>query len=64
MTGFPTDGDKFARDLAAGITELLHEPEKAKALGKAGRKRAEDQFSWKAIAAQTIEMYEGLIKKR
>jgi starch synthase len=60
-TSFPTDAAKFSKDLAARVTELLNDPAKAKALGEAGRKRVEDHFSWKAIAAQTIEMYESLI---
>jgi alpha-maltose-1-phosphate synthase len=62
-TGFPGDPQKFSRDLAAGIIELLYDPTKAKELGEAGRRRVEDHFSWKAIAAQTIAMYENLIAK-
>lgn len=60
QTGFPTDGDRFAQDLAGPITELLRDPEKARQMGEAGRQRVEAQFSWKAIAAQTIEMYQEL----
>jgi starch synthase len=39
---------------------LLNDPEKAKRMGEAGRKRVEEHFSWTAIAAQTIKLYEGL----
>ena len=63
-TTFPTDPQQFSRDLAARITELLNNPDKARALGNAGRKRVEDHFSWTAIAAQTIELYNSLIAKR
>jgi starch synthase len=63
-TSFPTDPDKFARDLAAGIVGLLKDPAKAKAMGEAGRKRVEDHFSWTAIAAQTVRLYESLISDR
>jgi len=62
-TGFPTDSQKFSRDLAARITELLADPAKAKKFGEAGRKRVGEHFSWKAIAAQTIAMYEKLIAR-
>lgn len=62
--GFPTDPQKFSRDLAARLAELLGDPAKAKKLGEAGRKRVEEHFSWQAIAAQTIAMYENLIAKK
>ena len=64
MTTFPTNPAKFAKDLAARITELLHDPEKAQRMGEAGRKRVEEHFSWTAIAAQTIKLYESLIGQR
>jgi starch synthase len=62
-TTFPSDPDKFARDLAAPITELLANPELAKKLGEAGRKRVEAHFSWTAIATQTIALYQSLLTK-
>ena len=62
-TGFPTDHDQFARDLAAPITALLQNPADAKRMGDAGRRRVEGTFSWTAIAGQTIELYKSLILK-
>ena len=62
-TSFPMDPATFSQDLAARITELLADPAKAKAMGEAGRKRVEDHFSWTAIAAQTIALYQSLIEK-
>jgi starch synthase len=64
VTTFPVDAPKFAKDLAARLTELLKDPAKAKRMGEAGRKRVEEHFSWTAIAAQTIKLYEGLIAGR
>jgi starch synthase len=61
VTSFPTNPDKFARDLAAGISALLADPAKAKQYGEAGRRRVEEKFSWSAIAAQTIDLYQQLI---
>jgi starch synthase len=61
QTTFPADPEKFARDLAAPIADLLANPEKAKQLGEAGRARVEAHFSWTAIAKQTIALYESLV---
>jgi starch synthase len=64
LTTYPTNPAQFAKDLAARITELLHDPAKCKRMGEAGRRRVEEHFSWTAIAAQTIKLYESLIAKR
>ena len=60
-TTFPVDPAKFARDLAAGVTDLLNAPAKAKRYGEAGRRRAEQNFAWSAIADQTIALYRTLV---
>jgi starch synthase len=59
--GFPTEPEKFARDLAKKVSDLLANPEKCRQFGEAGRKRVEETFSWSAIADQTIELYRSLI---
>jgi len=64
VTSFPTEPEQFSKDLAVRITELLDDPKKAKAMGEAGRRRVEEHFSWTAIAAQTIDLYRGLIAAR
>jgi len=56
----PLDPARFAKDLAARINELMADPEKRIAFGKAGRQRALDVFSWSAIARQTRDLYESL----
>ena len=61
VTTFPDKPEQFSCDLAARITELMNDPARAKAMGEAGRKRVEDHFSWTAIAAQTVKLYEELI---
>ena len=33
-------------------------------MGEAGRRRVEEHFSWTAISAQTIKLYESLIAAR
>jgi len=61
VTGFPLDSARFARDLAAPIARLMVDPELCAKFGAAGRKRVEETFSWQAIAAQTVELYRGLV---
>jgi len=64
VTGFPVDGDKFARNLAAGIAELMANPKICKRMGEEGRQRVEEMFAWDAIAAQTVKLYRGLVGKQ
>jgi alpha-maltose-1-phosphate synthase len=54
------DSEKFARDLAERINELMRNQQLRERFGKAGRKRVEEHFSWTAIAAKTKELYETL----
>jgi glycogen synthase len=56
----PRDPDKFARDLAARINQLMKDPALCEKFGGAGRKRAEEKFGWPAIAQQTKALYETL----
>jgi len=56
----PVDPERFARDLAQAINRLMASPEKCVAMGKAGRERAMANFSWRAIAQQTAELYRTL----
>ena len=60
-TGTPVDPDRFVADLARVLTETLADPEAAKRMGRAGRERAEREFSWAAIAAQTERLYRSLV---
>jgi glycosyltransferase involved in cell wall biosynthesis len=50
--------------LAEKINALLDDPEKRARMGRAGRKRAEEEFDWKLIAARTKEVYEDVLKER
>jgi starch synthase len=64
VTSFPYDPDRFARDLAAKLGDLLADPTKRRRFGEAGRKRAEENFSWTRIGDQTIDLYQALIEAR
>jgi starch synthase len=58
VTGVLVDlGGSFEDDLAREVTQLLEDPARAAALGRAGRERAVAQFGWDAIAQQTVEVY-------
>ena len=58
----PRDPDKFARDLAARINQLMADPALCEKFGRAGRKRAEEKFGWPAIAEETKALYETLLQ--
>jgi alpha-maltose-1-phosphate synthase len=52
-------GDPAA--LAEALNALLRDPDRARAMGQAGRKRAVAEFGWHAIAAQTVALYAKLV---
>ena len=60
----PRDPEKFARDLAKRVNQLIADPGLCAKFGQAGRKRAEEKFSWAAVAAQTKVLYEQLLTPR
>ncbi|HET6301721.1 glycogen synthase [Microbacterium sp.] len=56
-TGTPLDPERFVADLAAVLTEVVSDPERAAEYGRAGRARAANEFSWGRIAEQTAALY-------
>jgi len=59
-TGTPLDQARFEADLAKALTRVLADPDRAAAMGQAGRRRAVEAFSWSAIAKRTMELYRSL----
>jgi starch synthase len=57
----PADPAAFAHAIAERVNALLAEPERAAAMGRAGRERAVAEFDWSAIAAQTSALYRTLV---
>ena len=58
----PIDPARFSADLASRINQLMQDPELRTQMGRAGRKRAQEHFSWAAIARQTEDLYRSLIR--
>ncbi len=57
----PVDPERFATDIAGRVNELVGDPARAAEMGRAGRRRAVEHFSWSAIAEQTVELYRSLL---
>jgi glycogen synthase len=57
----PADPEGFARRLADGVNTLMADPDRRDAMSTAARKRVEEQFSWRAIAEQTLDFYKTLL---
>ena len=60
-TGFlvpPEAPDK----LAAALSKIIGDPELAARMGRAGRQRVLEQFTWDRIAEKTIQLYETLMQ--
>lgn len=49
-------------DISWGITSALENPERKKWLGKNGRRRVLEEFTWDKIAEKTIELYKQIVK--
>ena len=62
-TGTPLDPDRYVADFAAALTEVLADPDRAAAMGRAGRQRAIESFSWNAIAERTVGIYRGTLDR-
>jgi glycogen synthase len=60
-TGFlvpPQDPDR----LAAALSKVLDDPDLAARMGRAGRARVLEHFTWDRIAEKTVAMYETLVR--
>ena len=59
--GGPADPERYARDLAAAINDLVGDPARARAWGRQGRRRVLEHFSWTSIAQRTADLYRSLM---
>lgn len=60
-TGTPLDPEQYVADFAAALNAVVGDPARAAEMGRAGRQRAIDAFSWTAIAERTVEVYRSLL---
>jgi starch synthase len=60
LVDYSADPRDFEAGLAAAVNELLGDPERATAMGLAGRERAVSQYGWDAIAARTVDLYRSI----
>ena len=61
LVDYTTDHATFESDLTAAISSLMADPALLEIYGKAGRARAQSEFGWDAVAAQTIALYKSVI---
>jgi starch synthase len=59
-TGTPLNPERYVADLADALVDAVSDPAHAREMGRAGRIRAQESFSWPAIAGQTVEIYRSL----
>jgi starch synthase len=63
-TGTPLDPDAYVAAFADALTTVCSDPDRAAAMGRAGRERATSAFSWDAIATRTVEVYDAALGGR
>ena len=59
----PLSPERFSKDLAVRVNELMADPEKCVAMGVAGRERVERVFGWPEIARKTVELYRSFFRR-
>jgi glycogen synthase len=58
----PMDPETFAADLAREVNTILDNPNMGREMGRQGMLRVRERFSWSAVAQQTLEFYQELIR--
>ena len=57
----PKHPERFARDLATTVNQLIDSSDLLKTMGDRARRHVEAHFSWKAVAQKTMDYYASLI---
>ncbi|APX31921.1 glycosyl transferase family 1 [Brachybacterium sp. P6-10-X1] len=63
-TGTPVDPERFIADTRDALVRMVSDPERAKQMGEASRRRAAEHFSWTSIAERTLDVYRTVIAQR
>ena len=53
--------EQYVADFAEALISVVSDPDRAAEMGRAGRRRAIESFSWDAIAEQTKAIYDSLV---
>ncbi|MCL2490827.1 MAG: glycogen synthase [Propionibacteriaceae bacterium] len=53
----------FEGRFADAVNDLLADPARVRHFGMAGRRRCIDEFSWEAIARQTVDVYDAALRR-
>jgi starch synthase len=61
VTREPVDPQLFANDLAERVNALALDVSTAQRFGRAGRRRAIEEFSWSSVAKETVALYERVL---
>lgn len=61
-TGTPLNPDKYVADLADALATVALSGEQASGMGRAGRARAAEHFSWGAIGDRTLDLYQSILR--
>jgi glycogen synthase len=57
----PINPEKFAKDLADGVNQIIADKELREKMAAKGRQRVEEHFSWSEIAKQIKLIYESIV---
>lgn len=60
--GVPADPNCFVLDFAQRLQSLLSDPLLAAEMGRQGRLRVQEDFTWEAVGAETAELYRQLCR--
>ncbi len=61
-TGTPLRPEEFIADMAAALTDMVSDVDRARSMGAAGRVRAMEHFSWEAIGERTLDLYRSVVR--
>src|SRR5690606_37616655 len=61
-TGTPLDEESFVAALAAALTDMVSDRERAQKMGAAGQRRAIEEFSWDTIGERTVDVYRAALE--
>jgi SAM-dependent methyltransferase len=56
--------DRHPSGIADAVADILGDPAHAAAMGEAGRRLVDEQFSWSMVAARTAALYESVITSK